>query len=318
MPVMQADVATGWVGRLRTGVVVAIFLAVMPGAVTASVAGPLAATGFLLGAPVAAASSLASGIPATRRAAPLLVGGVALGSITSASWWWVAVATVLAAGAGLMSTRTPMGPLLLATLLTIVSPEAVDAAQALTLAGFAGIGVAYALALVDRSGLADAAAPSLPSWNPLVVGAVLAATVGLAAALAVLIDHRRAVWIPMTVVVLAAPSALTLAARGRERLIGTLAGAGAATAVGMIGPPRPVHLVLAFLALVLLVATQGSAQRVQAALISVLVLLVGGPPSAVFDEAGRRVVFTVLGAAILLAGAGLATWLTERDRSVTA
>ncbi len=317
MPDMQADGVTGWSDRIRSGVVVALLLAVAPGLVTALVAGPLAATGFLLGAPVAAASCLASGIPATRRVAPVFVAGVALGAITTGSWWWVAVLGALAGLAGLTSTRSPMGPMLLATLLAVVTPASADAGQTLVLAAFAALGVAYALALVGRTGMADDVSPTLPSWNPALVGGVLASTVGAAGALAVLLDHRRAVWIPMTVVVLAAPSALTVAARGRERLIGTLAGAGAATVVGMVAPPRPVHLGLAFVALVLLVATQSMAPRVQAACMSALVLLVGGPPAAVFDDAGRRIVFTVLGAAILLVGVALAR-LLERSRRQSA
>jgi uncharacterized membrane protein YccC len=114
----------------------------------------------------------------------------------------------------------------------------------------------------------------------------------------------------MTAMIVAIPTASGTTTRGRERIIGTLTGAAVAIGIALVSPPRLVYAATAVLALILTLATAGLAYRIQATFITLFVLLAGGAPRQ--DLVERRVVFTLVGVAVLMTGALAITMITHR------
>ena len=298
-----------WVPRLRRAVIVVTSL-VVPVLLAWALAGSLAAFGVGVGAAISTASAAAAGLPAARLGAPAIVAAIVLGSLTAGTWGWIVVVTGFAVIAGAAGARDATAPFLFAAVVSIIAPESVDVVSALWLGGFTAIGCIYGLALARRSGTGDHVEPHRPELAPAAEALLLGVLGAITAAIALAVDDDQAYWIPMTAMIVAIPTASGTTTRGRERIIGTLTGAAVAIGIALVSPPQLVYAATAVLALILTLTTAGLAYRIQATFITLFVLLAGGAPRQ--DLVERRVVFTLVGAAVLTTGAVAITVIGRR------
>jgi hypothetical protein len=292
--------AIDWAPRLRVAAI-AVTSLVVPVLLAWALAGSLAAFGVGIGAAMSMASAAAAGSPAARLGAPAVVAAIVLGSLTAGGWWWIVVVTVFAVIAGLAGARDATTPFVLAAVVSTIAPASSDLASALWLGGFTAIGCAYGLALAVRTGTGSQVEPRHPALRPAAEAVLLGVLGAVTSAIAWALDVEQAYWIPMTAMIVAVPTAAGTTTRARERMIGTLIGAASAMAIALLSPPRLVFAATAVFALLMTLATAGLAYRIQATFITIFVLLVGGAPHP--DLVERRVVFTVIGAALLTTGA---------------
>lgn len=301
--------AIDWVPRLRLAVIVVASL-VVPVLFAWALGGSLAAYGVGIGAAMSAASTAAAGLPAARLGAPAIVAAFVLGSLTAGDRWWIVVVAGFAALAGVAGARDATAPFLFAAVVSTIAPESVDVVSALWLGGFTAIGCVYGLALAARPGTSAPVDPQRPELAPAAEALLLGVLGAVTAAIALAVDDDQAYWIPMTAMIVAIPTASGTTTRGRERIIGTLIGAAVAIGIALVSPPRLVHAAIAVIALIMTLATAGLTYRVQATFVTLFVLLAGGAPHR--DLVERRVVFTLVGAAVLTTGALAITVIAHR------
>lgn len=234
-----------------------------------------------------------------------------LGPMTAGSPAWVLVVALLAAAAGAAARFGAAAAVSYAALLAVVAPAAEGPAQAVGFAAFVALGGAYSV-LVQRRRDASSGSGAVPPIEPrsgavsAVLAVLTAASVGAAAALALALDGPRAVWLPMTVLIVLGPVATGHSQRNRERLVGTLVGAIVATAIGLASPPAWLLGALVVIALVAVLATAGVRYRIQVAWITILVLLGSAPADQVADLAVERAGLTLLAALIVAMGLPIA------------
>lgn len=104
----------------------------------------------------------------------------------------------------------------------------------------------------------------------------------------------------------AGPAFRGVRSRTVDRLVGTLLGVAAATALDLLGLSVSVLVGLAILAMVGSVAVTGTSHRWSSLFMTIAVVLVAAPGGAVADTAVRRLGYTIAGATVLTCGAVVA------------
>jgi uncharacterized membrane protein YgaE (UPF0421/DUF939 family) len=113
-------------------------------------------------------------------------------------------------------------------------------------------------------------------------------------------------WAPMTALIVLRPKLRATRSRGLERLVGTAAGAGLASLVGLMAPPTPVHLLLALVGAWLSFGLQRSDYLFfTIALTATVVFFLGLDQLPEIVTAWHRLAATLLGGGIAIAVAFL-------------
>ena len=285
-------------GTLALALILPVILAFWAG-------GAAAAGGAALGAILALFLALFAG---WRRAAFFVVPTLAaagLSALVSGTPWWPLGLALLGLLTGLLATRGLLIPLALMGIAWSVSQPTDPAGDLLVLLLFAAIAGIYAILLARRSGVpADAGAVSVPLGHAVVGGIGLALAAGLAGVIAQNWSNDNAYWLPMTIFVLALPApGATLSRRAATRVVGTVAGVGAAGLVTVLIDMPALDYALAFAALVLTLAIP-EPRWFNAATTAFAIVLVLTPTSGA-EVGGSRLGATVLGAVIVVAIAGV-------------
>lgn len=188
----------------------------------------------------------------------------------------------------------------MATVAAVMAPPATSVRGVGAWAVGIGLGGLYGLALARRLH----PTPSLDDLPvPTAVAAVgLGAGVAAAAALAVVLGDPRAVWIPLTVLVVGGTVARGQGRRTRDRALGTIAGVAIALVVVALQPPAWLPVILGVAALVGALAAAASSYRLQVLFITLAVVLTAGSPDTIAAAATSRLAYTLAGGAILMVG----------------
>jgi hypothetical protein len=300
--------------RRLGGAVVLLVVLVVPAGLALLLGGAPAARGAGLGAVFGLLLALRSGWRRALLVVPGLVAGIALGSLASGTPWWVLLVAAVGVAAGL-ATRlgalpglATVGMLVSTTLPGSGRPE--DLPVLLLGAGLAG---GYAVLVARRLGVPESVpSPTLGTGDATAVALVLGLVAAVAAAVAASSDGRFAYWLPMTVFVLALPTpGLRYSQSARSRVGGTLAGLLAGVALSPLPWPAAARVALA-LALLLLVLALLQPIWLNAALSTLLVVVLLDPAGAGVAAAGSRLLATVVAAALVLVGLGVLLWWGRR------
>lgn len=304
-------------GRRLAGAMVLLVVLVVPAGTAMLLGGAPAARGAALGAVFGLLLALRSGWRRAGLVVPALVAGVALGSLAAGTPWWVALVAAVGAAAGL-ATRVGALPAVatVGMLVTTTLPGTGRAEDLPALLLAAGLAAGYAVLVARRLGIPESvASPTLATRDAAAVALVLGSVVAVAATVAVRSDGRFAYWLPMTVFVLAVPTpGLRYSQAARSRVAGTLAGLLAGIALGPLPWPAPARLVLV-LALLLLVLALLQPLWLNAALSTLLVVVLLDPAGAGVAAGGSRLLATVEAAALVLVGLGVLLWWGYRRGS---
>lgn len=293
---------------LRATALVVVLL-VTPAAVGWFAAGGEGAVGAMIGAVFGLLITVRAGWRRALVTVPAIIGAAALGAATAGTWWWVAIIAALGAAAGWAARYGWITPVAIIGVVFSVESPADGMGDLLTRAAFAGASALLAILVLRRIGVPD----DIPGYVidsavAMVAVGVFAVVAGLAAWLAVVSGWTFGYWLPMTVFVLAVPiPGFRMSHRARERVIGTFAGVVVGGLLVGLDPPIGWWVVIIFLGVLGSVAIP-QPLWLNAALGTLSLLLVVGQSVAPETAGAERLVATVLGAALVLAGAGTVTW----------
>lgn len=227
-----------FLSRLLGAARLAVVLLVLPalaGVVLGGVAGAYAA---VIGAFIAFVMALGAGPRVARRVMPAGVVVAGVSTLLAGTPAWVLLLTALGLIAGFMWRygRTTAFALL-GVVSAAMQPLGGSGSAAVGML-LAGLGALHALLLVARLPMpAVEPVPAEDPRTPWLAGALLGGAAGVSGAIAVAWGGPHAFWLPMTVFLIAKPTAgLLLHRRTAERLAGTVLG----VAVGFATAPLPV------------------------------------------------------------------------------
>ena len=224
---------------------------VIPAVLARAVAGPVAAYALLMGTLAAMCGAMRSGWARALRVLPLIAALGVIGPLVGYGWGWV----VVLAGVGLVSgLGYPSGylpALMYAGFVPTIVHESAHLADALFAGLFALAGGVVGIELGRRLGAPKRfdRPPRLPGGAllPGIVGCVL---MGVGAAIAVATSLPHGYWIPLTLIAVVPVLVTGVAGRGRQRLVGTLAGLLIVIPVSFIAMPPWMFYVLGVLLII--------------------------------------------------------------------
>jgi hypothetical protein len=289
----------------------------VPAGVAVLIAGGSAGGAVLMGTVLTLAGAMASGVPAARRAVVAMTFGAGLGAMSTGSWAWVLVVTVMAVIAGLEADRQAMPAFTLAAIMAVMAPAATTVLEVGIFALGAWLGALYGLAIARRLD----PTPSIPDtvMGPAMAATVLGLGVASTAAIAVVMQEPRATWIPLTVLVVVGTAPRGYAGRTRDRVTGTVAGVAIALVLVALHPPSWLVTMLGLAAVIGSLAAAAGPYWLQVTWITLAVVLTAGPVDRVVDTATSRLGFTAAAGAVLAMGLVVARRLLPRlpDPSTT-
>lgn len=272
----------------------------VPAGLAVVVAGGSAGGAVLMGTVLTLAGAMASGVPAARRAVVALTFGAGLGAMTTGSWAWVLLVTVMAVIAGLEADRQAMTAFTMAAIMAVAAPAAVTLLEVGVVTLGTWLGALYGLALARRLD----PTPGIPDtvMGPGMAALALGLGVGSSAAIAVVLQEPRATWIPLTVLVVLGAAPRGYEGRTRDRVTGTAVGVAIALALVALHPPSWLVTVLGVAAVIGSMASSARPYWIQVTWITLAVVLTAGPVDRVVDTATSRLGYTAAGGAILAVG----------------
>lgn len=236
--------------RLRTAGLLVLPLLVFPYLTGLLLHGGNAAFAAVLGSFIAFLMSVACGWRTGALAMPVavIVGGAA--AIVHGGWAWVALLGLIglvAGGVGRLGLSAPAS--MTGVLASVSPPQRWSDIWVFVLS--LGLGAANAVLLARRLGLpAERSGQRLTGRRALAVSVVLGGLGALAGAIAVRWDVSHSYWLPMTVFLIAVPTAGVLVhQKALARLLGTLAGVAASALLLPLELPRFVDVLLGVLCL---------------------------------------------------------------------
>ncbi|MDH3958913.1 MAG: FUSC family protein [Actinomycetota bacterium] len=286
---------------------------VVPVVLAFLVAGPPAAGGAALGSLFGFLLALMTGL---RRAAAFLVPillAASLAAMLVDTVWWVAGLGLIGLLMGVLSSRGLLLPMAMMGVAWSVSRPTDPASDLVVVMVFAAVSGVYAIAIARRLGVPrDVDQPRVATSRATLMGVGL----GLAAVLAGFAtqnwDDDNSYWLPMTIFILGIPApGVGLTQRAVTRVLGTAVGVAVAVTIAVVVDVALVGYVLAFTAMVVVLAVP-TPRWFNAACVSGAIVLALSPTSESVAIGGSRIGATALAAVIVLAVGGvlaLVAWL---------
>lgn len=262
-----------------------------------------AAFGAVLGSFIAFLMCVGSGWRVGALAMPVAVVVAGAAAVVHGSPAWVLLLAVVGVAAGGFSRIGLLSPAAMTGVMaSIAPPQQWSGAGVFVL--FLALGAANAVLLARRLGLPQRnQGQQLAPGRAAAVSAVLGAMGALSAAIAVRWDAPHAYWLPMTVFLIAVPSAgVLMQQKAVARLIGTVAGVAGTALLLPLGLPRPVDLLLGALCLMFSLAYLRPMWVSTTLSSAATVLLLTGVGANQLDTSVIRVEAVVLGSVLILAG----------------
>lgn len=250
-----------------------------------------------------------SGWAVSFRYIPVMLAACAAASLLPGPWWPVVIASVALAAGLAQGVGWGMPVAAAGVIACSMAPSPPDAGLGLRLVVLAA-GAVYAAVVARALGLPRLhRAPLIGRLRSTVSAIGFAAVAGLAAALS--LGLPQGYWLPATVFAVVMPSAgMSLQRRALQRVAGTLLGAGIALGVSLLELPQAVVLAVILLCAYLICFFLRPLWVITTLVTAALMLLLSGSRD-IGEIAETRVVLTVTGIALVLAGAA-AGWLLSR------
>lgn len=309
------------VGALIRATMLVLLLVVIPGVVGLVTAGSRGSVALTVGSLFSFVAARTLGWRLVRNRVAVLALAFVVGAITAGTWSAVLAAALAGAVAG-FSARWGTVPIYGLTMLVVTTAQPFISSAGATVANVGEAALAFLMVcigglfgteLARRTG-AEEQTPQPPFANDRAIrlSVAFALAMAIATGIAVASGLPRAYWIPMTVAVVALPTAEGTLARGRDRLTGTIIGLVALVPLALVHPPRTVTLAVAAVMLVLVIATPRP-YWLQTTFTTVMILLLVAPESTV-QIAGERLMETLAGLAVLAAVGGAMVWWNRKAR----
>lgn len=290
-----------------------ILVMVIPIAIAALVAGPVAAGAVGTGVIAGLSGAVRSGWHRAAWVVPL-VGLLGLASaLVGYGWGWVVVIGFvgLCAGAGLPAGFAPA--LLYAGFVPVMLHVSAGVREAVLAAVFAMLGAVIGVVTGRRMG-ATPETPAPTKWHGHEVPAAIVGMILFAggAAIAVGTGLPHGYWIPLTLVVVIPPMLQDDTHRGRKRLLGTVLGVALVIPLSLIPLPSWAFYVVGFALLVPALAIMKRSYTFYAFLESAAVVMLVSAGNNVLGTEEARLEGTAIAIALVAATAVIVTLLARR------
>lgn len=284
---------------------------------------PLVSAGLLVGVQGAVAAALGAAFSLLlalrtgwRRALltlPFLLGALLVGGLTSGTTGWVVLLGGIGAAAGLLSGAGLLVPAALVGVVAATTPVLAGADPLVGQVIVAAAAAVYAIAVARALGIPpEVPGVEVPAAVVVPLAVVLGGIAALAAAVAAGSSDPHSYWLPATVFLLALPSpGVRLSEHARQRVVGTVVAVAAMVPVALLGLPGSARLALVVVALVLMLAFP-EPLWVNAALSTVVIVLLLDPTGGGLEAGGSRIVDVALAAVLVVAGAAVVAWAAGR------